>query len=267
MKKALLYVFLFIAIQVGLAFCADVVLKMFWPDHSLESPKTMLWFTAATSAITGILFAITKWTPISRDYIRSRPWVTMIWTILLAIGIVLPLSWAEELLPAAWRTSEEIEMMTKMLKLPEGYFILCMLVPLVEEMVFRGAVITELKKWLAAKPNSQLSTLNFQLIIISALFFAAVHMNLAQMPHAFVMGCLLGWLYVRTGSIVPGLLVHWINNTASYVFIMMFPQIPADAELSAYFGGSQMAVAQAVIASLLIAIPSFYQVYLRTKNK
>ena len=266
MKKALLYILIFIAIQVGLGFCTDVVLKMFWPDYTLDNPKVLLWFTAATSVITGILFAVTKWTPISREYVRSRPWLTMIWTILLAIGIVLPLSLAEELLPAAWRTNEEVEMMAKMLKLPEGYFILCMLVPLVEEMVFRGAMITALKKWLAAKPNCQSSIVNCQSIVISALFFAAVHMNLAQIPHAFIMGCLLGWLYVRTGSIVPGLLVHWINNSASYVFIMMFPQEPADAGLATYFGGSQMAVAQAVIASLLIAIPSFYQVYQRSKK-
>ncbi|MBO7051234.1 MAG: CPBP family intramembrane metalloprotease, partial [Prevotella sp.] len=95
-------------------------------------------------------------------------------------------------------------------------------------------------------------------VIISALFFAGVHFNPAQMPHAFIVGCLLGWLFVRSNSIVPGFILHWINNSAAYVAVKMFPHMPMDAPLVSYFG-STAAVVQAVVCSLMIALPALYQ--------
>ena len=100
---------------------------------------------------------------------------------------------------------------------------------------------------------------------ISALLFALAHMNPAQIPHALIVGVLLGWLYTKTRSIAPGLLIHWLNNSAAYVVANMFPTIPIDAKLEVYFNGDEMAVAQAVISSMLIALPALYQI-IATRN-
>ena len=75
----------------------------------------------------------------------------------------------------------------------------------------------------------------------------------------------MGWLYTKTHSIAPGLLIHWINNSAAYVVANMFPTIPIDAKLEVYFNGNEMAVAQAVISSMLIALPSLYMI-IATRN-
>ena len=95
-----------------------------------------------------------------------------------------------------------------------GYLTLCLLAPLVEELVFRGAVLRSLlgslgNRWAA--------------ITLSAVIFAAVHLNPVQMPHAFLVGLLLGWMYSRTGSILPGVAVHWVNNTVAYALYLLFP--------------------------------------------
>ena len=79
------------------------------------------------------------------------------------------------------------------------------------------------------------------------------------MPHAFIVGCLLGWLFIRTNSIVPGFILHWVNNSAAYVVAKMFPHIPTDAPMEQYFGGNTPAIWQAIICSLMLALPALYQ--------
>ena len=95
-------------------------------------------------------------------------------------------------------------------------------------------------------------------IAVSAVIFAVVHANPAQMPHALLIGLLLGWMYYRTGSILPGIALHWVNNTAAYVFYVLFP-FAADMKLTEFFGGNQNNVVLAVVFSLFILIPAIYQ--------
>lgn len=40
------------------------------------------------------------------------------------------------------------------------------------------------------------------------------------MPYAFCLGLLLGWLYYRTKSIVPGIVLHLVNNGISVVLML-----------------------------------------------
>lgn len=50
-------------------------------------------------------------------------------------------------------------------------------------------------------------------IFISSLVFALIHGNIWQGIPAFVIGCLFGWIYYRTGSLRLTMLMHCINNT------------------------------------------------------
>ncbi len=52
-------------------------------------------------------------------------------------------------------------------------------------------------------------------IIISALFFAVIHMNPWQAIPAFILGCLFGYVYYHTGSLKLTMLMHFTNNTAA----------------------------------------------------
>ena len=256
MKRTLLYTLLFIAVQLTVAALVALVLKMWVPAVSAESAQGLIYASVATDVIILALFLGLKWCPVSRNYIRTRPWLALFWTSLLAIGIILPLALLEEQIPESWRIDTVGDAIVEMLKLPEGYFAVCMLGPLMEEVVFRGAIIRALQTYFNSQ-NIQFASL--VTILVSALIFAGIHFNPAQMPHAFIVGCLLGWLFVRTNSIVPGFILHWINNSAAYVAVKMFPTFPADAPLIDYFGGNTLAVWQAVICSLMIALPSLYQ--------
>jgi hypothetical protein len=84
-------------------------------------------------------------------------------------------------------------------------------------------------------------------------------MNPVQMPHAFLIGLLLGWMYWRTGSILPGIAQHWANNSAAYVIYTFYPD--DDTKLVDVFKGSELHVALALVFSLLILLPAIYQLH------
>jgi hypothetical protein len=100
-------------------------------------------------------------------------------------------------------------------------------------------------------------------MILAALLFAMIHLNPAQMPHAFMIGLLLGWLYYRTDSIVPGVVYHWVNNTVAYVLYNFYPD-PNMTLLDLF--GSQRTVLLALLFSLCIFLPALYQLNLRLKK-
>ena len=54
-------------------------------------------------------------------------------------------------------------------------------------------------------------------IVLSAAFFALIHMNPWQALPAFVLGCLFGWVYYRTGSLKLTMLMHCANNALALV--------------------------------------------------
>ena len=49
-------------------------------------------------------------------------------------------------------------------------------------------------------------------ILLSSLLFGLVHGNPAQIPFAFVIGIGLGWMYYKTGSLIPCFFMHLVNN-------------------------------------------------------
>ncbi len=75
---------------------------------------------------------------------------------------------------------------------------------LVEEFAVRGVIMGLLK------PFGQ----GFS-IIVSAVVFGLMHGNLVQIPFAFFAGLALGFITVKSGSIWPAVVVHFINNAIS----------------------------------------------------
>ena len=63
-------------------------------------------------------------------------------------------------------------------------------------------------------------------IVTQALVFALLHSNPADLPHLFVLGLLLGYLYERTGSLYAPIALHFINNAVTMLQIELIRQIP-----------------------------------------
>ena len=85
-----------------------------------------------------------------------------------------------------------------------GIISITIMAPLVEELLFRGAIQGHMLRK-GMKPLNA--------ILIASAIFGIVHMNPIQIPFAFAIGLIFGWLYYRTGSVVPGIIGHFINNS------------------------------------------------------
>ena len=212
--------------------------------------------SAFSSVITLIIFLKTKWTPLTRGYLLSKPWGTLLWVALFSLGTIIPLSFLYEQLGIEMDENTQ-QIITSMMKEPWGYVAVGILAPLAEEVVFRGAILRTLLGIMSKKNH-------WVAIMISAAIFGVVHCNQAQFINALLMGLLLGWMYYRTGSLVPGILLHWVNNTMAYVLANIIPQ--SDGKLIDLFHGDEKTMYYAVGFSLCIMIPSFIQMIIRLKK-
>ena len=218
----------------------------------------MVTTTALSSLLTILLFTLLRWTPVSRNWLASRPWLVIVWVVLLTFGTILPAEWIYEQLQLAM-PEQTVALFQSIMREPWGYLVVGMLVPVAEELVFRGAVLRVLLNVFARRSH-------WIAIAISAVVFGIIHMNLAQGFHATLIGLLLGWMYYRTRSVFPGIVLHWINNTVAYVMFNLQPQL-ADGQLVDLFHGDRSMLYMAIGFSLCIFLPSLYQLAIRMKEK
>ena len=144
----------------------------------------------------------------------SRGWVA---TALLAAGgwSVGAVVW-EQLLrfPGARAYSDWLgELLGKQgqLGLGSALLLVALLPAVAEEVTFRGVVLAGLRRsgsrWIA--------------VVGSALVFGLFHINPYHVLAASMIGLLLGWVALESGSIVPGMLMHLVNNGAQVLLDRM----------------------------------------------
>ncbi|WP_455501474.1 CPBP family intramembrane glutamic endopeptidase [Gemmiger sp.] len=98
------------------------------------------------------------------------------------------------------------------------YFLaLCVMPAVAEELLFRGAFQGLMRPCGSAAA-----------IFAPALLFGLLHLDLAQGLTAFACGVFLGWLAERSGSILPGMLLHLVNNILAFLTIYLRYYAPAE---------------------------------------
>ena len=75
--------------------------------------------------------------------------------------------------------------------------------PLVEELLYRGYLLGALRERMP----------EFAAVLVSALLFVfLLHFEPANLVAALCLGLATGWCALRTGSLLPGIIVHMANN-------------------------------------------------------
>lgn len=87
----------------------------------------------------------------------------------------------------------------------------------VEEFLFRGLILSNLRPYGATTA-----------VVASALLFGVMHQNVGQLFYATVAGLVLGYIYVKTESIWPCVLLHFVNNFISVLRSALVERLPAD---------------------------------------
>jgi uncharacterized protein len=80
------------------------------------------------------------------------------------------------------------------------------LVPaVVEEVAFRGIIFDRLRRVLGEREGW----------LVQAALFSVLHLSPVIFPTHFAMGLIFGWLRMRTGSLIPGMILHAAWNAAN----------------------------------------------------
>ncbi|TWT52610.1 CAAX amino terminal protease self- immunity [Rubripirellula amarantea] len=87
-----------------------------------------------------------------------------------------------------------------------------------EEILFRGYIQTRLTAALHPVIG----------ILIASFLFAVFHLDLVHVVAVFPMGVFLGFVSWRSGSLVPAMLGHFVNNVISVIAVVLAPEGETD---------------------------------------
>ncbi|KAL9678247.1 hypothetical protein QQ045_016089 [Rhodiola kirilowii] len=87
----------------------------------------------------------------------------------------------------------------------------CVIIPLLEEIVYRGYLLSTL----ASKTKWQYA------VLMSSLVFSAAHFSIDDAFQLFVIGCILGCSYCWTGNLRTSILIHSMYNAVSLVITLV----------------------------------------------
>ncbi len=115
-----------------------------------------------------------------------------------------------------------------------------------EELLFRGPILAAYEKGGSRRA-----------IFITGLLFAMMHGSLEGFPAQFMMGLVLGYAVVSTGSIYAGMMIHTVYNAASIIFSYAMQGVvdQSVAENSAELTSSDPVTA--VVGVLIITLVAF----------
>ncbi|MDM8234210.1 CPBP family intramembrane metalloprotease [Phocaeicola barnesiae] len=243
--KLLLYFFAYQLAFMGVFICGYMIHKgVFEVPQTPDSTYTSLILLAQvlSTAAMGIHLLVGKYVPLDRktwSYCSSSKVLIASVVFILALGL-----WTNYLSELADLPNSMQETFEMMMRHPLGIIAIVIMAPIVEELLFRGAIEGYLlRKW--KHPAGA--------IVFSSLVFGLVHGNWVQAPFAFVIGLALGWMYYRTGSLLPGILMHFVNNSTA-VLGFLITDNPDATMVSEYGpqGAAWMAVAGAVVTVLCV---------------
>jgi len=80
----------------------------------------------------------------------------------------------------------------------------------VEEILFRRVILSRLI------PYGKVFA-----VVMSSLLFAIMHANPSQLIYAFVGGLVMGYVTLKSDSILPAVIIHFSNNTLSLIYLLI----------------------------------------------
>lgn len=249
-----------LALSLGMLLVAslpEVVLTVAGVD--IMSRSAMMWTQAFTQLLTFLvpvlLMTLIYYRGRQREYYRldfSRSkWnyalVGVVSLLLLMPAIDWLTVWND-----SWNLGRVGEMMRSLQNMTEGVveqmmstttvggllvnLLVVALIPAVcEEVFFRAGIQNLLQRWWGARPWG-----THVAIWVTALIFSLVHGEIFSFMPRFLMGALLGYLYVYGGSLLPNMVTHFFNNAFVVVVYWLVARgvLDIDPEAPLAIGGA-----------------------------
>jgi membrane protease YdiL (CAAX protease family) len=117
---------------------------------------------------------------------------------------------------------------------------LAVIVPIAEELLFRGYLWDALQRWLPS----------WAVLIVTALIFALFHGSPLHIVGVLPVGIFLGWLRMTSGSVYAPIVAHMINNALAVVmYIFLGEQLEST--------GMTLAVVLGLVGGLVCGIAAY----------
>lgn len=187
----------------------------------LQLTRQLLDASVAVSLASGLLtllfllifFAARKKHPLAEIKLRPVPAGTAAAGAAIAPLLYAGVSLVLSLLPTPW-LEDYAQASAALSDLSILSFVAVALVaPTVEEVVFRGLIQSRLARAIPGWPA----------VLIASVLFALCHGQPVWMGYAFCLGLVLGTMAWRAGSILPGILAHFVFNAIGQ--LLTLPQL------------------------------------------
>ena len=192
-----------------------------WNGFATTTVVTLIAFFAAPALIMTVMVTRNP----RKTLLLQAPRASAIFMVVLLALAIHPLGLAfgqivKSLYPLGPEATAQVQVISNLIKdAPSVWMVLLVLAltpAICEELAFRGFILSGMRhtghRWGA--------------IFGSALFFGAAHGILQQSISAAVMGIVLGYLVVQTGSLLTSILFHLLYNSASMMLVLFASQGP-----------------------------------------
>jgi len=198
----------------AVALLAVVFLLVFYLGAWLQ--RTSFWQGMLTTEIMLVLAPCLIWTRLARVRVQSAfslyrpPAIAWLGAALVGAGgwaVASSVGWAQQIVLPTPR--EMYEAMRAMLfpdplrPLLLDLVVLALAPAICEEILFRGALFGSLRPRIGTAWS----------VVLTGFLFGAFHMSLHRFLPTAVLGMMLAVIAARTGSVLPGMLIHFIHNT------------------------------------------------------
>ena len=214
-----------------------------------KEASMLIYYLFAIGIPLGIIYSIRKSKTnigtfsVALENKRIIPYL-IICSIALLFGIVSPIG---NLIPMP----ESIKKAVLELGSQTGIYAFILMViaaPVMEELIFRGIILDGLLKKYAPVKS----------ILVSSLLFGTVHLNPWQFVTAFFIGIFSGWVYYKTRSVLPSIIIHAsINLSGFYMRFILDLDSAMDKSLAEMYGGLTKMIL-IISGSILIASICIY---------
>ncbi len=137
--------------------------------------------------------------------LRAPRWIAVLPVLVGAVAtLLLVVAFQTYVMPRPREAGEFEQLMEKVLNLPwwQLYLLIAVLPPICEELLCRGFLFSSFRARFG----------DLQAVLFSALLFGVLHLDVHRIPATALAGVALGYIRLRTGSIVAPILFHMAYN-------------------------------------------------------
>ncbi|WP_430487348.1 CPBP family intramembrane glutamic endopeptidase [Priestia flexa] len=149
------------------------------------------------------------WTEVGLKTFPQKVWITITWlTLLLIIMSIIAVIVMELLgIGTSNQKTESLQSRLTFMNFMIGFISASIVSPVYEEIFYRGFLYRWFRRWGI-----------FNATLISSLLFTLAHLpTYNTLLVNFISGIILCWAYEKTGSVVPGMIIHGVFNGIAIV--------------------------------------------------